>query len=443
MTTLHLEPTLDWIRRFADDVEAQVDTLTELDRQVGDGDFGLNLRSAVRSALTEIETRPPTRPGEVFTRISDAFLGTGGTSGPLLGLWFGRIADIPGDAVTVTDLATAFETATQSVRRLGKADVGHKTMVDAMVPATAALVAADARADELGPALAAARDAAEQGAESTRDLVARRGRASYVGDHARGVVDPGARAIAMFFAAAPTSLGNNGGQADRSAPKEDPMTQQFANMDWDDMYRQGTPPWSIGRPQPELASFVEQGAVHGDVLDAGCGHAALALDLAARGYTVVGLDMSATAIAAAQETAAERGLTTVSFARADIVSFRGYDNRFSTIFDSGLLHALPADQRQDYLESIFRAAAPGAVLYILAFAAGAFGDEDDSDRPGPPRGFTEEELRAVVATRWDVDDIRPGRLYANADAVAGMRIQDRGDGYATLPGFVVIAHKPA
>ncbi|WFR74613.1 dihydroxyacetone kinase subunit L [Prescottella defluvii] len=134
-------------------------------------------------------------------------MGTGGTSGPLLGLWFGRIADVRGAAVSVTDLAAAIDTATRSVRRLGKADVGHKTMVDAMVPATEALLAAAARSDDLLPALAAARDAAEQGAESTRDLVARRGRASYVGDHARGVVDPGARAIEMFFASAPTAGG--------------------------------------------------------------------------------------------------------------------------------------------------------------------------------------------------------------------------------------------
>lgn len=207
MITLHVEPARTWIRRFAADVEAQVDMLTELDRQVGDGDFGLNLRSAVRSALAEIDARPPAYPGEVFTRISDAFLGAGGTSGPLLGLWFGRIADVRGNAVTVADLAVAVDTAAQAVRRLGKADVGHKTMVDAMVPATEALLAAAARSDDLLPALAAARAAAEQGAESTRDLVARRGRASYVGDHARGVVDPGACAIAMFFASAPTEGG--------------------------------------------------------------------------------------------------------------------------------------------------------------------------------------------------------------------------------------------
>ncbi|WP_040866268.1 dihydroxyacetone kinase subunit DhaL [Nocardia exalbida] len=201
MTTLQLDWARNWITRFAADVERQVDALTDLDRLIGDGDFGLNLRSAVRATLAEMEDDPPARPCDVFTRLSDAFLGTGGTSGPLLGLWFGRIADIRGDEVGVVEFATAVDTATRAVQRLGKAEVGHKTMVDAMVPARDALLGA-ATSGDITTALAAARDAAVAGAESTRALLARRGRASYVGDHARGVVDPGAHAIAMFFEAA-------------------------------------------------------------------------------------------------------------------------------------------------------------------------------------------------------------------------------------------------
>jgi phosphoenolpyruvate---glycerone phosphotransferase subunit DhaL len=202
MTTLQLAWTRDWIARFAAEVEAQVDALTELDRLVGDGDFGLNLRSAVRSSLTTIADDPPACPGDTFRRVSDAFLGTGGTSGPLLGLWFGRIAEVRGDEVGAAEFAGAVDTATRAVKRLGKAEVGHKTMVDAMVPAAAALARAALTSGDVAAALTAARVAAEEGAESTRSLLARRGRASYVGDHARGVVDPGARAITMFFAAA-------------------------------------------------------------------------------------------------------------------------------------------------------------------------------------------------------------------------------------------------
>ncbi|MBV9350963.1 MAG: class I SAM-dependent methyltransferase [Mycobacterium sp.] len=218
-------------------------------------------------------------------------------------------------------------------------------------------------------------------------------------------------------------------------------------MDWDAAYRQDAPPpWSIGRPQPELAALIDQGKVRSEVLDAGCGHAALSLALAARGYRVVGLDASPTAVAAAAAAAAEQGLTTAAFEQTDVTSFRGYDGRFATILDSGLFHSLPPERRQDYLQSIFRAAAPGASLYILAFAAGAFGDEDAGDRPGP-RGLTEEELRDSVSTLWDVVDIRPAKLYGKDTAVdftgGALRNAERDeDGRFVMPGFLLSARKP-
>ncbi|HZU46682.1 MAG TPA: class I SAM-dependent methyltransferase [Mycobacterium sp.] len=223
------------------------------------------------------------------------------------------------------------------------------------------------------------------------------------------------------------------------------MTQPA--MDWDAAYRHDVPPpWSIGQPQPELAVLIDQGKVRGDVLDAGCGHAALSLALAARGYTVVGLDSSPTAIEAACREAAKRGLTNATFDVADIASFTGYDSRFATIFDSGCLHSLPPDKRQGYLQSIFRAAAPGAALYILAFAAGAFGDQDTGDRPGP-HGFTETELREAVSTLWQVDEIRPAKIYANDSERNFPRdqfldAQRDNQGHVLLPGFLLSAHKP-
>ncbi|OBK47386.1 class I SAM-dependent methyltransferase [Mycobacterium sp. 1081908.1] len=220
------------------------------------------------------------------------------------------------------------------------------------------------------------------------------------------------------------------------------MTQP--QMDWDAAYRQETPPpWSIGRPQPELAALIDEGKIRSDVLDSGCGHAALSLALAARGYTVVGLDASATAVEAAAAAAAERGLTTATFAQADVTSFRGYDGRFATILDSGLFHALPPESRQDYLHAIFRAAAPGAALYILAFAAGALGPQSP-DRPGP-RGFTETELHDAVAELWQVDDLRPAKLYGNAGALAASAdlpdVEHDGEGHFMAAGFLLSAHK--
>src|ERR1700724_41497 len=88
------------------------------------------------------------------------------------------------------------------------------------------------------------------------------------------------------------------------------------------------PPWSIGEPQPELAALIEQGKFHGDVLDVGCGEAAISLYLAERGYTTVGLDLSQTAIDLARAEAATRGLTSATFEVADISDFTGYDRRF-------------------------------------------------------------------------------------------------------------------
>lgn len=218
-------------------------------------------------------------------------------------------------------------------------------------------------------------------------------------------------------------------------------------MDWDAAYRQeAAPPWSIGRPQPELAALIDQGKVRSDVLDAGCGHAALSLDLAARGYTVVGLDASKTAVSAAAAAAAEQGLTTASFAQADITSFDGYDGRFTTILDSGCLHSLPIEKRQDYLQSIFRAASPGASLYILAFAAGAFGEEAPADRPGP-RGLTETELRTAVSTLWEVDGVRPAKLYGNDSPPLDLseghfaNLDHDNEGHFVVSGFLLSAHK--
>src|ERR1700739_2170511 len=222
------------------------------------------------------------------------------------------------------------------------------------------------------------------------------------------------------------------------------MTQP--HMDWDAAYRQETPPpWSIGRPQPELAALIDQGKVRSDVLDAGCGHAALSLALAARGYTVVGLDASPTAVEAATAATAEKGLSPATFAQADVTAFGGYDGRFSTILDSGLFHILPPERRQDYLQSIFRAAAPRAALYILAFAAEAFGDQDDGR--GGPRGFTETELRDAVSTLWRIDDLRPAKLFCNESALASApgafaNLERDGEGHFTAPGFLLSAHKP-
>ncbi len=218
-------------------------------------------------------------------------------------------------------------------------------------------------------------------------------------------------------------------------------------MDWDGAYREegefeGPPPWNIGEPQPELATLIAAGKFRSDVLDAGCGFAELSLALAAQGYTVVGIDLTPTAIGAATKAAAERGLSTASFVQADITSFTGYDGRFSTIADSTLFHSLPVEGRDGYLSSIHRAAAPGAGYFVLVFAKGAFPAEMEPK----PNEVDEDELRAAVSKYWEIDEIRPAFIHANipqiADAPFEFPPHDRDEkGRMKLPAYLLSAHK--
>lgn len=218
-------------------------------------------------------------------------------------------------------------------------------------------------------------------------------------------------------------------------------------MNWDDAYRgesafEGPPPWNIGEPQPELAAVIRTHDIADVVLDAGCGHAELSLALAALGHTVVGIDLSPTAVDAARSAAAERGLATATFVADDITAFRGYDGVFGTIFDSTLFHSLPVEGRDGYLKSIHRAAAPGARYYALVFASDAF----PADMEGRPNGVTEDELRAAVSKYFVVEEVRPARIHANVPAagpMAEMVVERDEAGRALMPAYLLTAHKAA
>jgi 2-heptyl-1-hydroxyquinolin-4(1H)-one methyltransferase len=203
------------------------------------------------------------------------------------------------------------------------------------------------------------------------------------------------------------------------------------------------PPWSIGEPQPEIAALIEQGKFRGDVLDVGCGEAAVDLYLAERGFTTVGLDLSPTAIELATAEAVKRGLTNASFEVADISAFGGYDGRFNTIVDSTLFHSIPVQAREGYQQSVARAAAPGASYYVLVF-----------DRAGLPNGpanpVTEDELREVVSKYWTIDEIRPARIHANLPDNIDLEgqpmpfgdVRDEPNGRKSVPAFLLTAHLP-
>lgn len=202
------------------------------------------------------------------------------------------------------------------------------------------------------------------------------------------------------------------------------------------------PPWSIGEPQPEITALIDAGRFHGDVLDAGCGEAAVSLYLAERGFTTVGLDQSPTAIRLAREKAAQRGLTGATFDVADISAFTGHDGRFGTIVDSTLFHSMPVELREGYQQSIVRAAAPGASYFVLVFDRAAVPAES------PINAVTEAELRDVVSKYWVIDEVRPARIHANvpdealaaSEVFASADVRDEGNGRKSIGAWLLSAH---
>ena len=201
------------------------------------------------------------------------------------------------------------------------------------------------------------------------------------------------------------------------------------------------PPWSLGEPQPEIAALIDQGKITGDVLDAGCGEAALSMHLAALGQRTVGLDASPTAIKLAKAKAADQGLANASFEVADITDFSSYptgsEGRFNTIVDSTLFHSMPVELRDDYQRSIVRAAAPGARYFVLVF--------DRAGMPeGPANAVTEDELREAVSKYWVVDEIRPARIHANIPQSGfhdfPVDLRDEANGRKSMPAWLLSAH---
>lgn len=216
------------------------------------------------------------------------------------------------------------------------------------------------------------------------------------------------------------------------------------NFDFDPIYRGGhemfggTVPWSLGTPQPEIATVIESGLVRGEVLDAGCGEAALSLDLAARGFTTVGVDLSSAAIESARACATARDLANAHFEVADVTDLRGYDGRFDTIIDSALFHSMPVELRESYQRSMVRAAAPGARYFVLVFA------RQGAAFSGGANPVTKKELADAVSPFWVVDEIRSARHFCivpdSAPAFPAYDLRDEPGGRKSLPAWLLSAH---
>lgn len=186
----------------SDVVVAHRDELVELDRVIGDGDHGENMRRGFATFVVALGRATPATPGAVLKLLATTLISTvGGAAGPLYGTACLRAATALGDAAELTPESTvaALRAALGGVVARGKAEVGDKTMVDALSPAVDAATRALADGADIAGVLTAAAEAAEKGAESTVPLVARKGRASYLGERSAGHVDPGARSTSLLL----------------------------------------------------------------------------------------------------------------------------------------------------------------------------------------------------------------------------------------------------
>ncbi len=194
-----------WVRSFAALVAENRDHLTELDAAIGDADHGSNMDRGMTAAVAALDENPPANAGALLSKVGMTLVSTvGGASGPLFGTLFLRMGTSLGDtdAATPHQLADALRAGLGGVVDRGKAGAGDKTMYDALAPAVDALDEAIASGLPLPEALVAARDAAAAGRDATTPMLARKGRASYLGERSVGHQDPGATTVTLLFDAA-------------------------------------------------------------------------------------------------------------------------------------------------------------------------------------------------------------------------------------------------
>ena len=191
-----------FIELLAARLEARRQELTDLDSKIGDADHGINMHRGFKAVLAKLPDVVDGDPGAIAKTVGMTLISTvGGASGPLYGTFFLRMATALGDRqrVGAAELGDVLRAAAEGVQQRGRAELDDKTMVDAMLPAVDAYQAA---VDEgLGAALASAAAAAAVGRDRVTPLVARKGRASYLGERSAGHQDPGATSTTILFEA--------------------------------------------------------------------------------------------------------------------------------------------------------------------------------------------------------------------------------------------------
>jgi dihydroxyacetone kinase-like protein len=207
--SISVQALSDWIREFAALITANRDLLTQLDSAIGDADHGANMDRGMTAVVAALDAQPESNAAGLLKRVGMTLVSTvGGASGPLYGTFFLRMATASGDTESLDagSLAKALRAGLDGVVSRGKAESGDKTMYDALAPAVDALEAHLAAGESLVAALAAAAAAAQHGRDATIPMVARKGRASYLGERSVGHQDPGATSAALLLSGAAAAL---------------------------------------------------------------------------------------------------------------------------------------------------------------------------------------------------------------------------------------------
>ena len=191
--------TKEMIEAIADTVIGSAGELTELDRAIGDADHGVNLERGFKAVLAKIDSISAQPIDAALSEVGKTLiLSVGGASGPLYGKLFATIGQhlTNADEITKERVVAACEQAITVIKTLGRSDVGHKTMLDVLVPSLDQLRMANGVSS-----LRDVRKRAHEAAVETIPMIARRGRASFLGERSQGHMDPGARSSELIVAA--------------------------------------------------------------------------------------------------------------------------------------------------------------------------------------------------------------------------------------------------
>ncbi|MCK3942349.1 dihydroxyacetone kinase subunit DhaL [Streptococcus suis] len=179
---------LTWMEKFNEKIQTNKDYLSQLDSPIGDGDHGGNMARGMAAVMQELSEKDYESADQVFKVVAMQLLSkVGGASGPLYGSAFMGISK---SSQTDTDLADVLQAGLDMIQKRGKAELGEKTMVDVWVPVIAAL-----RENQFSV------EVIHEAVQATKDILATKGRASYVGERSIGHIDPGSFSSGLLFEA--------------------------------------------------------------------------------------------------------------------------------------------------------------------------------------------------------------------------------------------------